>query len=185
MPLPLLAIGAALAYEAGSWLLGKLIDEVAAAPDLPDDRPLPVFRGDADAGRMPADAHSEYLEAFGRLDALMQIAEGCGLDGLGADDVRGLRAAVARGINAGIYQRGDGFVLVDAERPTRGQVRGALAGLATTIGRRCDEAQMEALSAAVAEPLDRVGVRAASSGLVPLFVAALVIIGALALWGLR
>lgn len=161
----------------GGWALGELasllLSEALEAEPLPDDQPMPFRRDGAPA--------SEYVEAFRRLDDLALLARSCRLVNPGEADA--LRAEVARAINGGIYRADDGsYVEVAEERPTRGQVRAWLSGLATAIGRRCAEGHEAALSAAAAAaPLNQSRGSAGARWSPVLLWGGLAVVGALAL----
>lgn len=142
-----------------------ILKAILTAPAGPDARPLPfarsgrcAWKGEPDPmGMLPRlsgasvvvqgdDTHAEYREAFARLDALCELGAGCVEPG----KLAVIRATIARGLNAGVYNApGGGLMCVEAERPTRGQVQAALAALAMQIGQHCEQDQLGALQAVV------------------------------------
>lgn len=125
-------------------------------------------------------AHPEYVEAFFRLDAVCELALESGFD---ASAVAALRTELARGLNRGIYQTDDGLVCVASERPTRGQARAWLTGLATELGKRIGEHKFAELGQAVKAALDKPAPRRWSTTAIVAF-ALLVVASGYAAWRL-
>lgn len=184
-------------------LVGPVLDEVFSALPSGDAAALPfasgggdgcggfVYQGDkARAVGTIGGVTSEYAEAFSRLDALLSLARGCATDRLKAAELSELRSALARALNAGIYEQetfdGDRvLVCKGAERPTRGQVRAWLAALATALGRICADAELSAAAGTVAKPLDvPAAPKSRVVGLSPVGWAAVAaaVVGAVLLW---
>ena len=167
-------MGAAIVAQSPLGMVGAfavdVLNDILAAPALPDARPLPFSSGPlgcqkllpgelgSESEGLPpslggtgpgyASVHPEYAEAFSRLDALGEL----GRPVLGDDMVRLARAAIARELNAGVHVHPDGgFYCVERERPSVGKVRGLLQAYAAKIAEASDGDQLGALSAVVAQ----------------------------------
>lgn len=172
-----IAILGPLLWVAGTELVGAIVSAVTNQPKTPGDAPLPFGHVECAWGNVAgwpvyADGSPpgtrggislEQFEAYQRVDLLLDLASGC--EGLSAAEREDLRRGLYAYLNGGVHARplvmgGTGYYCDPAERPTRNQVRAALAELAVRLGKVCRSGELEAVAATVQAPLSQSVARA-------------------------